>query len=151
MKNKYKIIEICKKHLGEDNPTCRQDSIDFETWVFRDHVLAAIDEIIKQEQDDYLNDCIKRATPHLSKIKDVDKFLDEIRGTEPDKEIIKALSGEKIEDVKTITSTDYPPDIQDKRAEEIPLILDEDEMFELKMLRTAQADSNTFMSNERYD
>ena len=30
----------------------------------------------------YLNECIKKATPNLSKIKDVDKELDEIRGVE---------------------------------------------------------------------
>jgi len=38
----------------------------------------------KQTDEEYLNDCIKRATPNLSKIKDVDKTLDEIRGIEPD-------------------------------------------------------------------
>jgi hypothetical protein len=34
----------------------------------------------------YLDECIKKATPGLSKIKDVDKTLDEIRGLEPTKE-----------------------------------------------------------------
>ena len=37
--------------------------------------------------ENYLNDCIKRAKPNLSKIKDVDKHLDEIRGIEPKKVI----------------------------------------------------------------
>jgi hypothetical protein len=32
---------------------------------------------------DYLNECIEKATPNLSKIKDVDKELDEIRGIKP--------------------------------------------------------------------
>jgi hypothetical protein len=32
--------------------------------------------------EDYLNECIAKATPRLSKIKDVDKELDEIRGVE---------------------------------------------------------------------
>ena len=30
--------------------------------------------------ENYLNECIEKATPNLSKIKDVDKELDEIRG-----------------------------------------------------------------------
>jgi hypothetical protein len=30
--------------------------------------------------ESYLNECIEKATPGLSKIKDVDKCLDEIRG-----------------------------------------------------------------------
>ena len=33
----------------------------------------------------YLNECIKKAKPNLSKIKDIDKALDEIRGVEPSK------------------------------------------------------------------
>ena len=36
----------------------------------------------------YLNECIKKAKPNLSKIKDVDKTLDEIRGNGTDKEIM---------------------------------------------------------------
>ena len=32
----------------------------------------------------YLDECIKKATPNLSKIKDVNKALDEIRGVEPE-------------------------------------------------------------------
>lgn len=38
------------------------------------------DEIEKIFQQTYLNDCIEKATPNLSKIKDVDKELKEIRG-----------------------------------------------------------------------
>ena len=38
------------------------------------------DEIEKLYQQTYLNDCIEKATPNLSKIKDVDKELAEIRG-----------------------------------------------------------------------
>lgn len=33
--------------------------------------------------EQYLDECIKKATPGLSKIKNVDKALDEIRGIEP--------------------------------------------------------------------
>jgi len=35
--------------------------------------------------ENYLNECIAKAKPNLSKIKDVDKALDEIRGVEPSK------------------------------------------------------------------
>ena len=37
-------------------------------------------EIDKLYQQTYLNECIEKATPNLSKIKDVDKELSEIRG-----------------------------------------------------------------------
>jgi hypothetical protein len=46
--------------------------------------------------EDYLNECIAKATPRLSKIKDVDKHLDEIRGVEPeltDEEIYQSGDG----------------------------------------------------------
>lgn len=36
----------------------------------------------EQSDEEYLNECIKKATPGLSKIKDVDKELNEIRGIE---------------------------------------------------------------------
>ena len=32
-----------------------------------------------EDDENYLNDCIKRATPRLSKIKDVDEYLHEIK------------------------------------------------------------------------
>jgi hypothetical protein len=49
--------------------------------------------------EDYLNECIAKATPRLSKIKDVDKHLDEIRGVVPE------LSDEEIE--KHFKTTHY--------------------------------------------
>ena len=46
----------------------------------------------------YLNECIKKATPNLSKIKDVDKELDEIRGVEqPVKAEAKTAEFETVE------------------------------------------------------
>jgi hypothetical protein len=47
----------------------------------------------EQSAKDYLNECIERATPNLSKIKDVDKELTEIRGEQPitDGEIEKEM------------------------------------------------------------
>ena len=50
------------------------------------HIIMKIKNVFprKSKYDEYyLNDCIKKATPNLSKIKDVDKTLDEIRGQEP--------------------------------------------------------------------
>jgi hypothetical protein len=45
------------------------------------------DPLLKENNEtlnkDYLNECIEKATPNLSKIKDVDKELDEIRGIKP--------------------------------------------------------------------
>jgi hypothetical protein len=38
-------------------------------------------DVLKYNED-YLNECIAKATPRLSKIKNVDKELDEIRGVE---------------------------------------------------------------------
>jgi len=50
----------------------------------------------------YLDDCIKKATPNLSKIKDVDKELSEIRGVKPEsemaEEILEFLSNKMYED-----------------------------------------------------
>ena len=46
--------------------------------------------------ENYLNECIKKAKPNLSKIKDVDKTLDEIRGIESDKDAIIAKQEELI-------------------------------------------------------
>lgn len=42
--------------------------------------IRLIDELEKLYQQEYLNSCIEKATPALSKIKDVDKELSEIRG-----------------------------------------------------------------------
>lgn len=44
--------------------------------------IRLIDELEKLYQQEYLNSCIEKATPALSKIKDVDKELAEIRGTD---------------------------------------------------------------------
>ena len=50
----------------------------------------------------YLDDCIEKATPNLSKIKDVDKDLAEIRGVKPEsemaEEILEFLSNKMYED-----------------------------------------------------
>jgi hypothetical protein len=55
-------------------------------------------DVLKYNED-YLNECIAKATPRLSKIKDVDKHLDEIRGVVPE------LSDEEIE--KHFKTTHY--------------------------------------------
>jgi hypothetical protein len=52
-------------------------------------------DVLKYNED-YLNECIAKATPRLSKIKDIDKHLDEIRGVEPeltDEEIYQSGDG----------------------------------------------------------
>ena len=55
-------------------------------------LMNEITELEKQTEEqkpvydeNYLNECIKKAKPNLLKIKDVDKELDEIRGVEPSK------------------------------------------------------------------
>jgi hypothetical protein len=53
-------------------------------------------DVLKYNED-YLNECIAKATPRLSKIKDVGKHLDEIRGVVPelsDEEITENLVAE---------------------------------------------------------
>ncbi len=48
--------------------------------------ISALEKEIEQKpvyDENYLNECIEKAKPNLSKIKDVDKALDEIRGVEP--------------------------------------------------------------------
>lgn len=47
--------------------------------------------------ESYLNECIEKAKPNLSKIKDVDKELAEIRG--PDEYSSDAMLGDKLEDI----------------------------------------------------
>lgn len=40
------INKILTKHLGDNNPNCKQDSVDFENYVFQKHILAATKEIL---------------------------------------------------------------------------------------------------------
>jgi len=66
---------------------------------------------------DYLNECIEKATPNLSKIKDVDKELDEIRGVQPAKAEAKTAEENYIfassinKGLSGIISTTNPPKI----------------------------------------
>ena len=66
--------------------------------------LAALKAQLKEQEgkpiydENYLNDCIKRATPRLSKIKDVDEYLHEIK------------SGVNIKDELVVFLIWYQPD-----------------------------------------
>jgi hypothetical protein len=56
-----------------------------------------LEEQLKYDEN-YLNECIKKAKPNLSKIKDVDKTLNEIRGIDPEEQIIKGSKAEQPEE-----------------------------------------------------
>jgi len=58
----------------------------------------------------YLNECIKKAKPNLSKIKDVDKYMDEIRGVEP----VKVMDNDFIE--KTQNDVDSAMELAIKKS-----------------------------------
>ena len=87
--------EILKKWQSKD--------MSLINWIPMRLALKAMEEYAQQAQPDmkydekYLNECIKKAKPNLSKIKDVDKALDEIRGIESDKDLIIAKQEELIE------------------------------------------------------
>jgi hypothetical protein len=77
----HNLNEITNIHIFPGN----KDSS--KRWMKEiDWYLIEIEEK-QQEQpvydEKYLNECIEKATPNLSKIKDVDIILDEIKGREP--------------------------------------------------------------------
>lgn len=46
--DRKRIIEIFIKHLKYGNPTSIQDDVDFNHWVFKNHIIAATDEILSE-------------------------------------------------------------------------------------------------------
>ena len=73
--------------------------------------IASLEEQIEKEIKDYpifdkeyLNECIEKATPNLSKIKNVDKCLDEIRGIEKEPKPLKRCA---LDIIKEDLSTDF--------------------------------------------
>jgi hypothetical protein len=87
---KEQIIEILREFkpfigFDEDNKKCYGNIEDNSFEFIADEILKLSDlkENSEKGNKDYLNECIEKATPNLSKIKDVDKELDEIRGIKP--------------------------------------------------------------------
>ena len=61
----------------------------------------------EQSAKDYLNECIERATPNLSKIKDVDKELAEIRGEQPITDVMLKEKAQKFLNSRMIVDSEY--------------------------------------------
>jgi hypothetical protein len=101
---KEKIIEILREFkpfigFDEDNKKCYGNIEDNSFEFIADEILKLSDlkENSEKANKDYLDECIEKATPNLSKIKDVDREFDEIRGIKPSDLPIDEITDEMIE------------------------------------------------------
>jgi hypothetical protein len=72
---KEQIIAILDKYVIHRDYFREDESMVAERPVPKDELASDLEKLYQQT---YLNDCIEKATPNLSKIKDVDKELAEI-------------------------------------------------------------------------
>ena len=91
MDTKDKLIEKLKEIFKYLNDRANTVTLNWSYYVDLRNEITALEKQVEEQEskpiydEAYLQECIKKATPRLSKIKDVDKELDEIRGIEEQK------------------------------------------------------------------
>jgi len=93
MDTKDKLIEKLKEIFKYLNDRANTVTLNWSYYVDLRNEITALEKQVEEQEskpiydEAYLNECIAKAMPNLSKIKDVDKELAEIRGIEEQESI----------------------------------------------------------------
>jgi hypothetical protein len=127
-----KIVETLQKHIFADGdiwiiydlkkmyddllPLFEQKESKSASLILGKHIIA---------YNDQQKDSSKRINLSVAKSRVFEEAMEEYRQQpQKEQEIIKALSGEKIEDVKTVTSTEYPVEQEEEKPTDEEIMWD---------------------------